>query len=376
MTTTATAHNAATPTVTEGIELITSLTQFGPDRSNPDPNRLGRAAEAAERAGFDSALIGYRSNRPEGWMMASQALSATSRLRILLAHRPGLISPPLAARMASTLDVFSNGRITLNIVTGGSAIDQHREGDYLDHDSRYHRSVEYVEIMRRCWTATEPFDFEGKFYRLESVFHEIRPLQQPHIRLYMGGSSEGAMILAERHADVFMSWSEPLEAARQRFRDVADRVVAAGRPRPDMSLSMRLIIGETEDEAWEQAHQIVSDDLAREKAANRHYHSEDVGRNRQLEFARNSIVQDERLWMGIAALTGGLGSTGALVGTAEQVTAALLRYVEAGATALLLTDPAGNYGEFPAGFLAALRSQADSILAGSEVKKDARRAAL
>lgn len=359
----------------KNIELITSLTQFGPDEINPDPTRLGRAAEAAQRAGFDSALIGYRSNRPEGWMMAAQALSTTSRLRILLAHRPGLMSPALAARMASTLDVFSSGRITLNIVTGGSAIDQHREGDYLDHDARYQRSIEYVEIMRRCWTATEPFDFEGEFYRLESVHHEIRPVQQPHIRLYMGGSSEGAMLLAERHADVFMSWSEPLEATRQRFSDVVTRVVAAGRSRPDMSLSMRLIIGETEDDAWEQAHQIVSDDLAREKAAGRKDHSEDVGRNRQLEFARDSIVQDERLWMGIAALTGGLGSTGALVGTAEQVTAALLRYVEAGATALLLTDPAGNYGEFPAGFLEALRSQADVILARTKVKEDRQRAA-
>lgn len=353
--------------MSSGIELITSLTQFGPDERNPDPNRLARAAKAAERAGFDNALIGYRSNRPEGWMMAAQALAATSRLKVLLAHRPGLMSPALAARMASTLDVFSGGRIVLNIVTGGSAVDQHREGDYLDHDTRYRRSIEYVDIMRKCWTATEPFDFTGEFYRLESVHHDIRPVQQPYVRLYMGGSSDGAMALAERHADVFMSWSEPLDAVRERFRNIGDRVVKSGRPRPAMSLSMRLILGETEDQAWQTAREIVSDEDAHSKAVGRRFHSEDVGRNRQLAFAQQSIVHDEILWMGIAGLTGGLGSTGALVGTPAQVTDALVRYVEAGATALLLTGPDGNYGELPAGFLENLRERADAVLAQTSV---------
>jgi alkanesulfonate monooxygenase len=345
------------------LELITSITQFGPTTSDPDPDRVAVGAQRAEAAGFDSALIGYTSSRPEGWMMASQALNATKRLRILLAHRPGMMSPALAARMASTLDVFSRGRICLNVVTGGDAADQHREGDYADHDERYERSIEYLDVMRKCWTEPERFDFEGKFYRVEGVRQQIRPVQKPYVKLYMGGSSDPALRLAEQHADVFMSWSEPRDAVRARFEKVSERFVATGRGAPGFSVSMRLIMADTEDEAWERAQSIVSDAEANEKAASRALHKQDVGRNRQLQFAKDGLVHDDRLWMGIAALTGGQGSTGALVGTPDQVVQSLLEYVRVGANALLLTGPDGSFDETPAGFLDQLRSEADQLLA-------------
>lgn len=345
------------------LELITSITQFAPNRANPDPSRVAAGARAAEAAGFDSALIGYSSNRAEGWMIAAEALAATTKLRTLLAHRPGMVAPSLAARMASTLDVFSGGRLSLNIVTGGSPADQHREGDYADHDERYERSIEYLDVMRRCWTEPEPFDFEGRFYKVEGVCHEVRPVQQPYIRLYMGGSSDPAMVLAEKHADVFMSWSEPRDAVRERFEAVTQRFAAAGRGAPGLSVSMRLIFGATEEEAWSRAQAIVSDEDATTKAASRKMHREDIGRNRQLQFAKDGLVHDERLWMGIAALTGGLGSTGALVGTPEQIKDSLLAYVRAGANALLLTGPDGAFEEPPTGFLEDLRTSANEVLA-------------
>jgi alkanesulfonate monooxygenase len=347
------------------LELITSITQYAPNYKNSDPTRVAAGARAAEAAGFDSALVGYASNRAEGWMIAAEALGATERLRALLAHRPGMMSPGLAARMASTLDIFCGGRLSLNIVSGGSAADQHREGDYAEHDERYERSIEYLDVMRRCWTEPEPFDFEGRFYKLEGVRHEVRPLQKPYIRLYMGGSSDPAMVLAEKHADVFMSWSEPRDAVRERFDAVSQRFSVAGREAPGLSVSMRLIIADSEEAAWARTQEIVSDEDAAAKAAARKLHSEDVGRNRQLQLAKDGLVHDERLWMGIAAATGGQGSTGALVGNPEQVKESLLEYVRAGATALLLTGPDGAYEEPPAGFLDDLRTSANEILAGA-----------
>lgn len=343
------------------IELITSATQFAPSLDSPNADRVAEAGQQAEAEGYDAMLIGYMSNRADGWMVAANLLHNTSQIKALLAHRPGIMSPALAARMASTLDMFSNGRLHLNIVTGGSPIDQHREGDYLGHDERYERSIEYVAVMRGCWSSS-PFNHHGKYFTVEDVDHAVRPIQHPYIRLYMGGSSEGAMKLAEAHADVFMSWSEPVEAVRSRFADVAARVQSTGRAAPEMSVSMRLIFGNTEDEAWQKADHIVSPDVAEEKARQRRFHSEDVGRNRQLAFAKEGLIHDERLWMGIAAQTGGQGSTGALVGTPDQVTEALLEYVKAGATALLLTGPNGAYEPGPPGFLADLRQEADRVM--------------
>jgi len=351
--------------MTRELELISSVTQFAPNRVNPDATRVAKASAAAEADGYDTVLVGYNSNRPEGFGIANEVFRSTSKLRVLLAHRPGMMSPSLAARTISTLDVFSGGRLSINVVTGGSAIDQHREGDYADHDQRYERSIEYMDVLRQCWTQEEAFDFEGRFYKVENVRHDLQPLQKPYVPLYMGGSSDMAMVLAERHADVFMSWSEPVAAVASRFEEVRGRLAGAGKTDPGLSVSMRLVFGDTEDEAWDAAYSIVSNDDAEASAAKRKFHAQDVGRNRQLQFAKEGLVHDERLWMGIAALTGGLGSTGALVGTAEQVTESLLAYVRAGANALLLTGPDGAYCPFPDGFLANLRVRANEVLAES-----------
>lgn len=344
-----------------GIELISSITQFVPSVSRPDPTRVGDAARRAEAAGFDNVLVGYGSTRADGWIVAAEALFHTTRLKVLYAHRPGFMAPTVAARMGATLDVFSSGRLTFNMITGGSAGEQRRDGDFEDHDTRYARSIEYVDLMKRVWTAEEPFDFEGRFYRVQRAFHEIRSVQKPHPRIYLGGSSDAAKPFAARHADVYMSWSEPVAEVRARFDEIRALARAEGRPDPGFSVSMRLIMAPTEDEAWRAAHAMIPPDKA--GAPVRRAHGEDMGRNRQLAFATAADVHDDRLWFGITALTGGQGSTGALVGTPDQVLASLLRYVDAGATALLLTGPDGAYTEFPPRFLEELRAEADKRVA-------------
>ena len=344
-----------------GIELISSISQFAPSVRNPDPTRVATAAKRAEAAGFDNVLVGYGSTSADGWMTASQALFHTTQLKALLAHRPGFMIPTVAARLAATLDVYSGGRLTLNIITGGSAGDQRRDGDFEDHDTRYRRSVEYVELMKRVWTATEPFDFQGDFYHVERAFHQIKSVQKPHPRVYLGGASDAAKVLAGKQADVYMSWSEPVGEVRRRFDEIRELVLAEGRPAPGFSVSMRLILGDTEDDAWKRARAMIPAELATKPI--RAAHSEDIGRNRQLALAATSDVHDERLWMGITAITGGQGSTGALVGTVDQVIASLLKYVEAGATHLLLTGPDGAYADFPPNLIPDLRMEADKILA-------------
>ncbi len=345
------------------VELISSITQFVPTVARPDPSRVGEAARRAEAAGFDTVLVGYGSTRADGWMVAAEALFRTSKLTVLYAHRPGFMAPTVAARMGSTLDVFSGGRLKFNMITGGSAGEQRRDGDFEDHDTRYERSIEYVELMKRVWMAEEPFDFEGRFYHVERAYHDIRPVQRPHPRIYLGGSSEAAKPFAARCADVYMSWSEPVAEVKARFDEIRNLTRAEARPDPGFSVSMRLIMAETEDAAWEKARAMIPAELAARPL--RGAHSEDVGRSRQVAFAAKD-VHDDRLWFGITALTGGQGSTGALVGTPAQCIESLLRYVEAGATALLLTGPDGAYADFPAGFLDELRREGDAILSRRE----------
>src|ERR1700740_3197020 len=117
---------------------------------------VAETARIHEHAGFDRVLIGYFSDTPDGFLLGAHAASVTKRLGVLLAHRPGLVAPPLAARKLATLDRLSDGRLAVHIITGGSDADQAKDGDWVDHDARYRRTAEYVGLLGRTWREAEP----------------------------------------------------------------------------------------------------------------------------------------------------------------------------------------------------------------------------
>nr|WP_318153036.1 LLM class flavin-dependent oxidoreductase [Metabacillus arenae] len=109
-------------------------------------------AKTAEEAGFTFALIPTGGNCLDAWVVGSAIATHTKILKSLVAMRPGLIAPVLAARMAASLDVISGGRALINVVTGGSPRDLTATGDPLanDHDRRYDRTLEFLQIVKKC----------------------------------------------------------------------------------------------------------------------------------------------------------------------------------------------------------------------------------
>jgi alkanesulfonate monooxygenase len=302
-----------------------------------DPGFVRTFARAHEDGGFDKVLIGYGSTGPDGWSVASYAASQTERLAFLIAHRPGFVAPTLAARKAATLDHFTGGRIALHIITGGSDAEQQRDGDWLDHDGRYRRTDEYLEIVRRVWTSEKPFDFEGEFYHVKNAFSEVKPLQQPSVPLYFGGASGPAVTVGAKHSDVYALWGEPVAAIKERIAEVR-AAAPSGTPGPRFSVSVRPILGPTEEMAWERAHATLNQIRERRPALPLGFSArpQSVGSQRLLEFAAKGEIHDKRLWTPIAAATGASGNTTALVGTPEQVAESLLDYYDAGVTTLLI----------------------------------------
>lgn len=301
-----------------------------------DPAYVREFAQAHEKGDFDRVLIGYGSTGPDGFSIASYAASVTQKLKFLIAHRPGFVAPTLAARKAATLDHFTNGRIAVHIITGGSDAEQQRDGDWLDHDTRYRRTDEYLDIVRRVWTSDTPFDYEGEFYRIKQAFSDVKPLQKPHIPLYFGGASGPAVAVGAKHSDVYAMWGEPIAAIKQRIASV--RAAAPPGREPRFSVSLRPILGRTEEKAWERARDILGRILelrggVRVAASAR---PQALGSQRLLDFAKESEIHDKRLWTPIAAATGAAGNTTALVGTPEQVAESLVDYYEAGVTTLLI----------------------------------------
>jgi len=311
-----------------------------------DPAWVRDFSRAHEQAGFDKVLVGYTATSAEGFIVASYAASHTERLAYLIAHRPGFVPPTLAARKAATLDHLSGGRVALHIITGGSDADQAKDGDWLDHDTRYRRTDEYLGVMRRVWTEERPFDHTGEFYRLAKAYSEIKPLQKPHIPLYFGGASEAAHLIGAKHCDVYMLWGEPLAAIRERVAEVRAVAARVGRE-PRFSVSLRPIVAPTEEQAWEKARRILATVLAKQGDRTLPL-PEAVGARRLVDFAREAEIHDKRLWTPIAAAVGGAGNTTALVGTPEQVAESLLDYYDLGVTTLLIRgfDPLHDAVEY------------------------------
>jgi alkanesulfonate monooxygenase len=303
---------------------------------------LGKMHEAAD---FDRVLLGYGADRPDNWQIAGYLTQQTERLGALVAHRPGFVAPTLAARFASTLDQFSRGRVALHIITGGSDADQARDGDFLPKERRYARTAEYMQILRLAWTSPEPFDFAGEFYTVKDVRHGIRPYHEHGIPLFFGGSSAVALDVAARYSDLYAMFGEPVDDIRVMIADVKGRAAALGREL-GFSVSLRPILGDTEDAAWERAHRYLEIIQARKQASVRSTRflrgvaaaerSQAEGAQRLLRAAAQSDVRDSRLWMAIARETGANANTTAPVGTPDQVAETILSYVEAGATTILI----------------------------------------
>lgn len=326
-----------------------------------DPDFVRRFVVAHAHAGFDKVLVGHSASTADGLQVAAFGAGCSERLGFLVAHRPGFMAPTLAARAFATLDQFSGGRVAMHVVSGGSDADQRRDGDHVDKQGRYRRTDEYLDVVTRTWTADEPFDHHGEFYDVADVHATARPLQQPRIPVYFGGSSADAYRVGGKHADVFALWGEPLAETAEQITAVHDAARAAGRAMlPGISVSFRPVLGATEERAWERAHGILDRIIAAGggggsftgRAVHRQGHDTgraNVGSQRLLAAAERGELHDRALWTPTAAASGAAGNSTALVGTPDTVAAALLDYVDLGVTTFLLRgydplDDAVDYG--------------------------------
>ena len=308
------------------------------------PGFLRDFARAHEGAGFDYALVGYYASSAEGFNVANYAACHTSRLKYLVAHRPGVVSPTIAARAAATLDQLSGGRLAIHIIVGNSDADQQREGDFSPKQERYLRATEYLDVVRKVWTSTKPFDYDGRFYRFRDVYSEARPFQQPHPPLFFGGSSPEAMDMGAQHCDTFAMFGEPLAETAERIADFRRMTQPFGRT-PRFNVSFRPIIADTDGAAWDKARKVL-DELKAGGALPTQ--AQDKSAERLVALAMRGDVHDERLWMPVAGAAAGKGNTTCLVGTPEQVAAAMLKYYRLGVESFLIRgfDPLGDVAEF------------------------------
>ncbi len=329
-----------------------------------DPGYLRASAQAHDVAGFDRILIGWYSNGPDGFQIATHAAAHTDHVGFLVAHRPGFQAPSLAARAFATLDQLSGGRAAIHVISGGDDADQHRDGDWLGKDERYARTDEYVGILKDIWAGTAPIDHQGDYYHLAGASPAVRSVQTPRIPIYFGGASDAALEVAGKHADVYALWGE----TQAQVGEIIARVRAAtARHRGPQaaadirfSLSFRPILAATESLAWEKAERILHEVLrVRGEAALGPAAGApaNAGSQRLLAAAALGDRPEGRLYTAIARATGARGNTTALVGTPEQVAEAFAEYHALGVTTFLIRgfDPLEDAAEYGQTLLPATR---------------------
>ncbi|WP_055483298.1 LLM class flavin-dependent oxidoreductase [Sphaerimonospora mesophila] len=318
-------------------------------RRRPDLAYLAQVAGAADRLGFAGMLTPIGLFCEDPWVVASALAARTERLKFMIALRPGLISPLLAAQMAATFQRISGDRLLLNVVTGGDPDEQRRYGDRLDHDGRYARTAEFLRVLSGVW-AGRPYDFDGEHYRVEAALLTRPPGTPPTV--FLGGSSESAQRVACDLADVYLAWGEPPGAMEELFKRVRGRAEEQGRT-VRLGTRFNVIARDTAREAWAEADRLVSglDPRTIEAAQRRFRRTESEGQRRMAALHGGSadrLVVHPNIWMGIGLVRPGAGAT--LVGSYEEVAERIAEYHAIGVDHLILSgqphlEEAYSFGE-------------------------------
>jgi alkanesulfonate monooxygenase len=175
-----------------------------------------------------------------------------------VAVRPGLVSPSLAARMAATFDRLSNGRILINVVTGGDPVELAGDGLFVDHDTRYKITDEFLTIWRSVLANQGEVNFEGEQLRVRGAKLLYPAVQRPYPALYFGGSSDGGIDVAAKHVDYYLTWGEPPAQVKEKLTKARNYAYAKYGRTLKFGIRLHIIVRETEEEAWRDADRLIS----------------------------------------------------------------------------------------------------------------------
>jgi len=312
---------------------------------------LRQIAQAADALGYYGVLLPTGRSCEDSWVTAAALASQTEKLRFLVAVRPGLQSPTLAARMTATLDRLSNGRLLINVVTGGDPAENAGDGIHLSHAERYEVTEEFLTVYKAL-LAGETVNHQGKHLQIEDGKLLFHPLQENGPPLFFGGSSDAANAVAARQIDKYLTWGEPPAQVRAKIESVRRLAEAEGR---EVSFGIRLhvIVRDTNAEAWQAAEQLISrlDDATIAAAQANFARMDSVGQARMAALhggRRDKLEISPNLWAGVGLVRGGAGT--ALVGDAETVAERIDEYRRIGIDTFILSgyphlEEAYSFGE-------------------------------
>jgi FMNH2-dependent dimethyl sulfone monooxygenase len=292
-------------------------------------NYVKKLAQRSEQIGYDLTLIaelylndikGIEAPSLEAWSTAAALAAVTERLELMVAVRPTFHNPAILAKQVANLDLISNGRISLNVVSSWWADEARRYGVQFDsHDDRYARTEDWLKIIAGAWKE-KSFSHEGKYYRSEETILSPKPVRRP--TLYAGGESEAAKSLITRACDAYVMHGDPPERIAPKVADIRRRREESGLPEMEFGMAAYAIVRSTEREAKEELARITN------------VNPGSAGYNNYQDWVSHTKLEQQVSLEDYSVSNRGLRA--GLVGTPEQVAERVNEFQEAGVGLLLL----------------------------------------
>lgn len=307
------------------------LRNVADERMEPTWDYVSRLARRSEQIGYSLTLIaelnlndikGVDAPSLDAWSTAAALAGVTESLELMVAVRPTFHLPALLAKQAANIDQISNGRLTLNVVSSWWSEEAKKYGVQFDqHDNRYARTSEWLDVVDAAWKR-DHFSYSGKYYQVQDLVVQPKPVSKPRPTIYAGGESEAAKELISEKCDAYVMHGDPPSHVAQKIQDMSERRAKKNLGRMQFGVAAYAIVRDTEAEAQEELRRIT--DVKQNAAGYKNY--QDWLANTQLEHR----VSLEEYSVSNRGLRSGL------VGTPQQVTDRIAEFERAGVDFLLL----------------------------------------
>jgi FMNH2-dependent dimethyl sulfone monooxygenase len=301
------------------------------EQMQPTWDYVSRLARRSEKIGFDLTLIaelnlndikGVDAPALDAWSTAAALAAVTESLELMIAVRPTFHLPALLAKQAANIDHISGGRVSLNVVSSWWSEEAKKYGVHFDqHDDRYARTSEWLDVVDTAWKKNH-FSYSGKYYSVQDLVLEPKPVARPRPTIYAGGESEAAKELISQKCDAYVMHGDSPERVGAKIRDLSERRERKGLQRMQFGVAGYTIVRENEQEAKAELARIT--DVKQNAAGYRNY--QDWLANTQLE--QRVSLEDYSV--------SNRGLRSGLVGTPQQVADRIGEFEKAGADLLLL----------------------------------------
>jgi FMNH2-dependent dimethyl sulfone monooxygenase len=302
------------------------------ERMEANWNYVSRLARRSEEIGYDLTLVaelnlndikGVDAPSLDAWSTAAALAAVTERLELMVAVRPTFHNPALLAKQAANIDHIGGGdRLSLNVVSSWWADEAKKYGvNFEQHDDRYARTAEWLEVIDRAWKE-DHFSYAGKYYKVEDMVLQPKPLTKPRPVLYAGGESEAAKELIASRCDAYVMHGDPPERVRGKIEDMSARRERMGLPPMKFGVAAYSVVRDTEEEARKELERITD------------VHSSAAGYDNYRQWLAGTQLEQKVSLEDYSVSNRGLRS--GLIGTPEQVAERVEEFETAGVDLLLL----------------------------------------